>query len=101
MKTTHAEGRCWQEEIDNFLLVYRNTPHSTTSVSPAKLLMNRDLKDKIPTIKNEESALMKKIRKINAERKLESKQYYDQRNNVKMSDVKVGDSVLVRRIERN
>ena len=44
---------------------------------------------------------MKKIRKINAEKKLKSKNYYDEKNNVKMSEVKVGDLVLVRRIKKN
>ena len=74
VKTTHSEGRCWQEEVDSFLLLYRNTPHSTTSVSPAMLLMNRELRDKIPSARKQESALMKKIRKINADRKLKSKE---------------------------
>ena len=101
IKTSHSEGRRWQEELDSFLLIYRNTPHSTTSVSPAKLLMNRDLKDKIPTLKNEESPLLKKIRKINAEKKLKAKENYDRKFSVKESDIKVGDWVLVRRITKN
>ena len=100
VKTTHAEGRCWKQELDNFLLLYRNTPHSTTTESPARLLMSRNLKDKIPTVMNEESTLMKKIRKVNAEKKMKSKEYYDKKNNVKHSDIKEGDKVLVRRIKK-
>ena len=98
VKTTHSEGRRWQDEIDNFLLIYRNTPHSTTSVSPAMLLMNRKLRDKILTIKMEESAIMKRVRKINENKKLKSKEYYDNKNSVNYSHIKEGDSVLVRRV---
>ena len=52
VKTLTAEGRKWKEEIGDFLLTYRNTPHSTTGVSPSMLLMNRPLRDKIPHIKS-------------------------------------------------
>ena len=101
VKTTHSEGRCWKNELDDFLLMYRNTPHSTTSVSPAKLLMNRNLRDKLPSVQDKESPLLKKIRKINAEKKLKSKSHYDDKFNVKYSEIQCGDLVLLKRMSKS
>ena len=101
VKTTTSEGRCWQNELYDFLLIYRNTPHSTTDVSPARLLMNRNLKDKLPSIKDKESPLLKKIRKLNDERKQKSKHYYDQKFDVKSSDIQAGDYVLLKRFNKS
>ena len=38
LRIAQAEGRNWRSEIDDFLMMYRITPHSTTGVSPAELL---------------------------------------------------------------
>ena len=32
-----AEGRNWRSEMDDFLMMYRSTPHFTTGISPAEL----------------------------------------------------------------
>ena len=53
VKLTHAsisEGKDPKEEITKFLLMYRNTPHSSTGQSPASLMMERKIKTKLPTI---------------------------------------------------
>ena len=47
VKLTHAnisEGKDPKEEITKFLLMYRNTPHSSTGQSPASLMMERKIK---------------------------------------------------------
>ena len=95
VKTTTAEGRNWKKEVYNFLLLYRNTPHCTTTVSPSMMLMNRRLKDKIPCI-NKESEIVKNAKIINLKKKLKSKDYYDKRNNVKQSLIQEGDLVLMK-----
>uniref|UniRef100_A0A8W8P183 Uncharacterized protein n=1 Tax=Magallana gigas TaxID=29159 RepID=A0A8W8P183_MAGGI len=45
----HAEGRDWKAELDKFLVMYRNTPHTTTGVSPSQLLFGRKLR-KLPEL---------------------------------------------------
>ena len=40
-----------QHKIDRFLLSYRAAPHSTTGVSPAQLLFQRNLKTRLDLIK--------------------------------------------------
>ena len=50
IRTLTVEGKSWKEHIDYFLFQYRTTPHSVTGESPAKLLIGRELRGKIPTI---------------------------------------------------
>ena len=44
-------GESLGEELQNFLLAYRNTPHSTTGETPANLLMGRRLRTRLDVIK--------------------------------------------------
>ena len=43
-----VEEKNWRSEVFVFLMNYRNTPHYSTVVSPASLMMNRHIKTKIP-----------------------------------------------------
>lgn len=43
------QGHDYIRDLQIFLLNYRSTPHSSTLVSPAKLLFGRELKTKLPT----------------------------------------------------
>ena len=56
MRVTHNEGRDWPKELQKFLLGYRNTPHTTTGVSPAKLLFGRESRSKLPSVEELRSA---------------------------------------------
>ena len=96
VKTLTAEGRNWEHEIFDFLLTYRNTPHSTTNVSPAQLLMNKQLRDKIPFIDNKKSKMFNEVVKRDQMKKEKHKEYYDNRNHVKENNIQVGDNVLMK-----
>ena len=37
IRTAHAQGQVWQNELSKFLLNYRTTPHTMTKVAPAQL----------------------------------------------------------------
>ena len=50
MQIAHNKRRDWQKEMQKFLLGYRSTPHSTTGVSPAKLLFGRKIRSKLPGV---------------------------------------------------
>ena len=50
VQTATASGRNWKSGINQFLLNYRASPHSTTGVAPARLLFNRDIKTKLPEL---------------------------------------------------
>ena len=96
IKTTHSEGRSWKKELNKFLLMYRNTPHCSTNISPAKLLMGRKLRDKIPCLPERNSEVMVEARKISDKKKIKSKEYYDKKKNVKNIRFECGEYVLIR-----
>lgn len=50
MRVAHSEGRNWRKELQKFSLAYRSTPHTTTGVSPAKLLFGREIRSKLPGV---------------------------------------------------
>ena len=43
IRTALVEGKNWRSELPVFLMNYQNTPHPSTGVSPASLLMNRHI----------------------------------------------------------
>lgn len=54
IRISTAMGRDWKSDMYDYLLAYRNTPHSITNVAPSKLLMGRILKDKLPVAEESE-----------------------------------------------
>ena len=49
-KCAKIESKQFQDELSKYLFAYRSTPHCTTGVSPAELLMGRRLRTKLPCI---------------------------------------------------
>ena len=47
----HQSSKPVKEKLAKFLIAYRNTPHSTTSVSPAQLLLGRPLRTRLVLVK--------------------------------------------------
>lgn len=50
VRIAQIEKKNWREEIDNYLMSYRTTPHTVTGVSPAELLFKRKLRTRLPGI---------------------------------------------------
>ena len=50
LRISKAEGRDRRSQMDDFLMMFRSTPHSTTGVSPAELLFGRDIRTKLPQL---------------------------------------------------
>lgn len=98
IRTTHIESKSWKQEMYSFLRNYRATPHSSTNLSPAKSLLNRKMRTKLPELKEK-----KKIDILSKDRqaKEKMKMYADTRNNAKKSYIKEGDTVLVKTPKEN
>ena len=50
IRIANLEGTNWKTAVENFLFQYQTTPHSTNGLSPARLLMGRILRDKLPKV---------------------------------------------------
>ena len=99
VKITHAsiaEGKDPKEEIYKFLMIYRNTPHSSTGQTPASLMMNRGIKTKIPSIiKTPTFPQHQKAQEQDAISKAKQKAYADKHRRAKDKKFEVGDTVLL------
>ena len=100
IKIAHAEGLNWRKELRKYLVQYRSIPHATTGRSPAELLFGRKMRGKIP-----ESGVGipfdQDVRDRDSEQKAKGKHYADIRRGAKLSDIAVGDQVLLRQEKAN
>ena len=87
------------EELDDFLLAYRTTPHTVTGEVPADIFFGRSIRTKIPSFKEfgAKQHGMKEMEKRDHEKKQKIKRYADQKVKAVPSDIEVGDKVLLKR----
>ena len=99
VKLTHAaiaERKDPKTEISKFLLNYRNTPHPSTGVEPSKLMMNRQIRTKLPAvIKTPDTPEHRLVRQKDREMKIKQKTYADKHRRAQHKKVKIGDEVLI------
>ncbi|XP_065060965.1 uncharacterized protein K02A2.6-like [Rhopilema esculentum] len=96
------ENRNWRQELQRFLLSYRSTPHATTKIAPSELLYNRVIRGKLPcSIKTSKSKRHREAQENDAVGKEKMKSYADKRRHTKISDIKVGDTVLLKQDKKN
>lgn len=91
VKIAQLQKSNWKKEMNDYLLMYRSTPHSVTRKTPAELLFNRKLRDKLPSLK--ERVEEQEVRDADAVVKTRSLTY-DQKA-VPTKDLAVGDTVMI------
>ena len=106
IRIAKVDGKDWRKEVEKFLFDYRTTPHTQTGVSPAKALMGRELKCKLPKLRIEPNRVVNecdwqvKFRERDAISKQRQKHYADMRRNAEHSDLKQGEKVLLQQLTR-
>jgi len=82
--------------------MYRSIPHSTTGVSPAKLMYNRKIRTKLPELNTNFTAVNDEfIRDRTVLVKNKEKVYGDKKRGASYSDICVGDKVLLKQIKKD
>ena len=102
VQTSLVEGKDWRKTLPTLLRNYRATPHRTTGETPSQLLMQRELRTKLPC--QELPTASEKdleIRQTDRESKKKGKEYADARRRAKEKNVQAGDFVLVQQKHRN
>ena len=99
IRTAIVEKKSWKQELHKFLRQYRATPHPSTKYSPYRLLFGREPRTKLPQKSDVKSKTHVEVRtaKNDAHAKLKMKQYADQRNRAVPTNIKIGDTVLLRK----
>ena len=85
LKRTKENGKPIKQNLNIFLHMYRNTPHTTTSETPAKLLFGRQLHTKLDLIHP-------------CEQKLENKQEKMLNRHQARRNFDIGEQVLIRNL---
>ena len=107
VRTAVVEGKNWKQELYKFLRQYRATPHTTTNVSPSEALNGRKLKITLPEVsptparQHTLQETQKTMAERDAEQKSKIKAYADSKLGTKPSNIKPGDTVLVRQPKKN
>jgi transposase InsO family protein len=106
IRIANLEGTSWKIALENFLFQYRTTPHSTTGLSPDKLLMGRTLRDKLPRLtipedRATEAEWQQRLRERDALNKLGQKEYADKKRSAEHSIIEQGDDVLLKQTREN
>lgn len=93
-QNTHKD---WQKEMQDFLLMYRSTPHSTTHRTPSELMFGRTIADKLPYV-NEPIVEDEELRDRDRFEKEKGKQYADKRRRAQENTIAIGDTVWLKRL---
>lgn len=102
LKTAQIEGKSWRNELDKLLFSYRNSPHSSTSFSPALLFFNRNIKTGLPQLTTPISNdLHNKVRRKDANSQEKMKDNFTNRFHPKDSNITVGDKILIKQSKKN
>ncbi|XP_039446685.1 uncharacterized protein K02A2.6-like [Culex pipiens pallens] len=97
LRIAKASGTDWRTALQEFVHVYNRTPHSVTEKAPLELLLGRPVKDLLPSLRTEPGSYRDEgVRDMDAMKKAKGKLYADKHRHAKPSDIKVGDSVMVK-----
>lgn len=99
LQISNALKRDWKKDLNDYLLMYYTTPHSTTGKTPTELCYGRTIRSKIPSIDDietiPESSDYRDQDKLN---KQKGKEREDRRRNAQDSDICCGDIVLMQNL---
>lgn len=101
LKIAHAEKKDTQAELRKFLMAYRTTPHSSTGITPSKLLFNREMKSKLPQLTDLSTQMYAEAKDKDSESKQKRVDYADARRGARGNDIVPGDTVLLKQRKAN
>lgn len=97
IRAAFTEHRSWKQEIHAFLRNYRTTKHTTTGCVPSEVMFKRQINTKIPSFNNrKKSGHDDMIRIKDSREKRKMKDNFENKHSIKLSDINVGDSLLVK-----
>lgn len=88
VKTSVKSGKTVQEAIQEFLLIYRATPHSVTDASPSSLFLGRTVKTRLDLLRPD---LRGEVQK----KQMDQKRFHDTKR-TRLGSFEVGQEVWVR-----
>jgi len=97
IRAAEIERKSWKQYMYKFLRQYRTTPHSSTGVTPFKLLFGRETNTKLPSVSKAKRPELEEFARQNDENaKTRMKELADLRNKARPNDIQEEDNVLIR-----
>lgn len=102
LKISQIEGSDWRADLLNYLLMYRSTPLVGLGKSPSELLFGRNIRDKIPQLlcSGSFNEFEGTIERDNLQKE-KGKLYADNNRSSKVSEIRPGDTVLLKNKREN
>ena len=77
IRTAHLQKHNWRRTMQEFLLHYRATPHTTTQVPPATLMFGRNTRTRLPQVdtKTDRSANDQHVEQRDKDQRQRMKEY--------------------------
>ena len=100
LRISYNQNSMWWDDLQRFLLMHRTTLHTVTGVEPARLMLGRLPRDKIPTVKELENMVNYELADRDRMKKEKGKDQADGRLGAKPIDLKIGDEVIVKRMKK-
>jgi hypothetical protein len=101
LKISFSEKRDMKDTLYEYLIMYNSTPHSVTGKTPSELFFKRMNRDKIPMLKDingmENDTEVRDRDKIQKEK---GKEYGDRKRRAENTELKVGEKVYVKEMEK-
>ena len=101
LRIANVTGTSKALALQTFLRAYRETPHCTTRVPPALLMLGYSRTSGIPALDMDASECHKLARENDVKAKQKMKVEYDKRMNVKESSIREGSKVVTRWCRNN
>ncbi|XP_055590735.1 uncharacterized protein K02A2.6-like [Uranotaenia lowii] len=97
LKIAKVMKQDWRKAVQEYVYAYNTRPHSVTGKTPVELLTGRPAKDLLPSLRTEPYwSRDEEMRDNDAIKKMQGKIYADERRHAKKSNIKVGDTVMMR-----
>lgn len=99
LQISNAFGRDWRQDLQEYLVMYYTTPHSTTGRTPTELLYGRTIRSKIPALQDIETApTPSEVADRDRMLKEKGKENEDSRRRARKSSIDLGDTVLMKNL---
>ena len=101
IRVAHLRQKVLEKRDVQVLTAYRSTPQSTTGASPSFLMFNREMKTKLPELIRDPEFLYEEVRDNDWQKKLRGKVKADTERYARESNIRIGDTVLLKTDKTN
>lgn len=98
LKISEIQGTNWLADLYEYLTMYHATPQETTGISPGQMMLGREIRTRIPSIRLPSSLQWEEARDRDMAKKEYHKQRADTLRHAKPHKLERGDIVLMRNL---